>query len=339
MHEKVMRVERLTAYLADAVSAGSAVRQDAVRASQLCKLDLVSQVVGEFPKLQGVMGRIYAAAAGESEAVSIAIEEHYRPTSSGAALADTLAGAILGIADKMDTICGCFTIGLLPTGGSDPYALRRQGIGLIQTILHKDFSFSLRHLIDEGLRYFSGAGDERKEAVAEQVYVFLRNRMAQMLADEGYAKDLVSAVVSVSADDVPNVWKRVRALSTLKSEADFEPLAIAFKRVVNIIRQAKEKAHHPVVEGVAEELFEDACEAELFAAYRKVDRTVAENLKNGRFDQALHHIASLRSPVDAFFDGVMVLTEDAARRRNRLALLNRIAGLFETVADFSKIST
>jgi len=339
MHEKVKRVEQLSGYLSDAVSAGPGVRQDAVRAAQLCKLDLVSQVVGEFPKLQGVMGRIYAAAAGETEAAAIAVEEHYRPTSSGASLPDTLAGAILGIADKMDTICGCFSIGLVPTGGSDPYALRRQGIGMIQTILHKKFSFSLRHLIDKGVRCFTGGGDDHRETVAEEVYRFLRNRMVQLLTDEGYAKDLVSAVVSVSADDVPNVWRRAQALSLLKAEAGFEPLAIAFKRVVNIIRQAKEKSQHSVDEAVTEELFEDACEADLFAAYRAVDQIVAENLKNGRFDQALHHISSLRGTVDAFFDGVMVLTEDRARRRNRLALLNRIAGLFETVADFSKIST
>ncbi len=339
MHEKVMRVERLTTYLADAAAVDAAVKQDAVRASRLCKHDLVSQVVVEFPKLQGVMGRIYAAAAGEPEGVAAAIEEHYRPVYSGAALPDTLAGAILGIADKMDTICGCFHIGLLPTGGSDPYALRRQGIGLVQTILNKAFDFSLRRLIDEGVRHFSDAWNQEEERVGRQVYDFLRNRMAQLLTDDGYAKDLVSAVVSVSVDHVPNVWKRARALSALKSAPDFEPLAIAFKRVVNIIRQAKEKAQDTVDEDVAEELFEEACEAELYASYRSVAQTVAESLKSGRFDEALHHIASLRSTVDAFFDGVMVLTEDRARRGNRLALLNRIAGLFETVADFSKIST
>jgi len=339
MHEKVKRVEKLTAYLADALSLGTAIKQYAVKASRLSKLDLVSQVVGEFPKLQGVMGRVYAAAAGEPEAVATAVEEHYRPTHSGGALPDTVVGALLGIADKMDSICGCFSIGLVPTGASDPYALRRQGIGLIQTILDKDFTFSLQYLIDESLTHFNEATDQTKATIAESVTVFLRNRMTQLLVDEGYSKDIVAAVASVSADHVPDVWNRVRALAKLKTEPDFEPLAVAFKRVVNIIRQAEQKSQVSVGYDVDDRLFEDGCETALLSAYQAVYQKVTENLKNGFFDQALYDIASLRGSVDAFFDGVMVLTENNVLRRNRLALLKRIAGLFETFADFSKIST
>ena len=163
--------------------------------------------------------------------------------------------------------------------------------------------------------------------------------MAQLLVDEGYPKDLVAAVASVSVDHVPNVWNRVGALAKLKSEPDFEPLAMAFKRVVNIIRQAEQKSQDSVGHDVDDRLFEDECETTLFSVYQAVYQKVTENLKNGFFDQALHDIASLRGSVDAFFDGVMVLTENNELRRNRLALLKRIAGLFEAFADFSKIST
>jgi len=163
--------------------------------------------------------------------------------------------------------------------------------------------------------------------------------MTQLLVDEGYPKDLVAAVASVSTDHVPDVWNRVRALEKLKSEPDFEPFAAAFKRVVNIIRQAEQKSRDSLENEVDPLLFEDGSETGLFSAYQAVHRKVTENLKEGLFDQALHDIASLRGSVDAFFDGVMVLTENNALRRNRLSLLKRIAGLFETFADFSKIST
>jgi glycyl-tRNA synthetase beta chain len=163
--------------------------------------------------------------------------------------------------------------------------------------------------------------------------------MTQLLVDEGYPKDLVAAVASVSADHVPNVWNRVRALEKLKSEPDFEPFAAAFKRVVNIIRQAEQKSREPVGNAVDDRLFEDDCESALLSAYQAVYQKVNANLKDGFFDQALRDIASLRSSVDTFFDGVMVLTENNELRRNRLGLLKCIAGLFETFADFSKIST
>ena len=339
MHEKVVRIETLSAYLTDALAFGSDLKKYTLRAARLCKTDLVTQVVGEFPKLQGVMGKIYAAATGESDGVASAIEEHYRPIYSGGPLPETLAGAVLGIADKIDSICGCFSIGLLPTGASDPYALRRQGIGIVQIILDKGFSFSLRRLIEQSADLFKEKSAQKIDDVVENVYGFLRNRIAQLLADEGFQKDLISAVVSVSADNVPSVWNRVRALATLKTEPDFEPLAVAFKRVANIIKQARQTGTENVTGEVDERLFQDDCESALLGAYRNVQQKVKENLQDGHFDQALLDIASLRNFVDTFFDGVMVLTEDDLLRKNRLALLDRIARLFETFADFSKIST
>lgn len=159
--------------------------------------------------------------------------------------------------------------------------------------------------------------------------------MAYLLAEDGYSKDAIAAVVDVSVDHVPDVWKRVRALETLKSEPDFEPLAVAFKRVVNIIK----KAARFQAGDINENLFQHESESVLYEAFKVVKKKVADDLEKGLFDRALHDIASLRNPVDAFFEGVMVMAEDADLRQNRLNLLSHVSGLFEVFADFSKIST
>jgi glycyl-tRNA synthetase beta chain len=292
-------------------------------------------VVGEFPKLQGIMGRIYAEHAGERKTVGAAVEEHYLPTYSGGSLPRTDAGAILGIADKVDSICGCFSAGLIPTGASDPYALRRQGIGIVQIMLKKGFSFSIRDLVAESMSLFAMSDSEERDENVGKVYAFLRNRMAHILAEEGFSKDVISAVTSVSVDHVPGVWEKVKALEKLKSEPDFEPLAIAFKRVVNIIK----KADNMEKVDVDESLFEDECEGDLYASFREVRNQALADFSGGSIDAALIRVSSLRDPVDSFFDGVMVMADDDRLRNNRLALLGEIAGLFGVFADFSKIST
>jgi glycyl-tRNA synthetase beta chain len=338
VYEKSERVAKLAEILAASVDpALSPEAKDAdikklvTRAAMLSKADLVSQVVGEFPKLQGVMGRIYAAASGEPPAVATAVEEHYRPLYSGGPLPETLVGAILSIADKTDTICGCFSIGLIPTGASDPYALRRQGIGVLQIMHNKRFSFSLSELIEESLKSFK---PKNPMEVKDQVFTFLQNRMTNIFVDHGYSKDTVAAVLSVSSDIIPDTWNRVDALEKLKAEPDFEPLAVAFKRVVNIIKKAGDYQKGDV----DQKLFEHESEPALLAAYESVKNRVEEDLAKGLYNQALVKIASLRDTVDAFFEGVMVMTDDADIRRNRLSLLGRIADLFGKFADFSKLS-
>ena len=333
VYDKVMRVQKLAEYLAGVANFDSDFKQKALRAAYLCKADLVSQVVIEFPKLQGVMGSVYAAAAGEPDMVSSAIEEYYRPTYSGGKLPETEIGAILAIADKIDSICGCFTTGLIPTGASDPYALRRQGIGIVQIMLDKDFFFSLSKLIEKSVTLLSERNADEVKGISDRVYLFLQNRIAYLLSEKGFSKEVIAAIISVSADHVPNIWNRARALEKLKAKPDFEPLAIAFKRVVNIIKQAA-----PVhVVDIDESLFQHECESNLYAAYRKVKEEVSDNLDNGFFERALLDIASLRDPIDAFFDGVMVMAEDEAVRGNRLSQLQSIADLFAVFADFSKI--
>ncbi len=340
VYDKVQRVRRISDYLARQAAAGAGVDEatlaaHADRASWLSKSDLVSQMVGEFPKLQGVMGRIYAEKAGEPTEVAAAIEEHYRPTYSGGPLPETLTGAVCSIADKIDSICGFFSVGLVPTGGADPYALRRQGIGLVQIMRDRDFSFSIADLIRRALAGFAIVDDAARERVAGQVATFLQRRMAHLLAEEGFSRDVIAAVLAVSADDVPNVWQRVAVLERLKAAPDFEPLAVSFKRVVNIIRKSGQEQ----AGDVDEHLFQDAAESGLYSAFRQIDRQVSSQLDQGAFQEALGAIASLKERVDAFFDAVMVMAEDGALRTNRLALLGKIAGLFARFADFSKIST
>jgi len=329
MHTKVQRVEALGAHLS--ASEPLEIQSQVQRAAQLCKADLVSQVVGEFPKLQGIMGRVYAAVAGEPGDVPTAIEEHYRPVYSGGALPQTLAGAILAIADKLDTICGCFSVDLVPTGASDPYALRRQGIGIVQIILAHKMSFSLKAAIDASLHAFKPAQPAR---VADSVYLFIQNRIARILAEEGLDKDVVAAVVSVSIDNIPDVWQRTAALQALKRAPDFEPLAAAFKRVVNILRKAPDN----VAASPDRALFIESSEAVLFDAYKKVKDQVGQKMAGGDLEAALRVIAGLRAPVDQFFNDVMVMTDDQSLRNNRLALLQAIAALFDRLADFSKIA-
>ena len=342
MYEKTIRVKKIAEYLADKISHDSDLNQHlpdlkehAGKAALMCKADLVSQVVVEFPKLQGVMGRIYAMNAGEPDDVAYAIEEHYRPSYSGGPLPETLTGSILSIADKIDSICGCFVAGLIPTGASDPYALRRQGIGIIQIMLNKNFSVPIVEMIERSMNLFGQKSDQEFKKNVLDVYSFLKNRIAHLLAEEGFSKDIISAVISVSADHIPDIRNKTKALEKLKAKPDFEPLSIAFKRVVNIIK----KAELPKSKDVDENLFQDKCETALYEAYKEVKNKVFDDLDKGLFDQALYDIASLRNVVDDLFDGVMVMADDMNLRENRLALLINIADMFGIFADFSKIST
>jgi glycyl-tRNA synthetase beta chain len=193
------------------------------------------------------------------------------------------------------------------------------------------FSFSLRELIVHCMAQFGGENDD----VVENVLRFLQNRIAHLLAEDGSAKDTIAAVLSVQSDHIPQIWRRVEALENLKAKPDFEPLAVAFKRVVNILK----KAHDFKTEDVDRKLFQHESESALLAAYETVKEKVEDHLNEDRFDQALVEIASLREAADAFFDAVMVMADDPAVRRNRLALLGHIANLFGGFADFSKLST
>lgn len=333
VYNKTVRIENLVRYLAQESSYEDkdVLKSNVKRAAQICKADLVSQVVIEFTKLQGVIGRAYALKSGEKEDVAFAIEQHYRPVHSGGRLPENPTACLLAIADKLDTICGCFSVDLIPTGGADPYALRRQGIGIIQIMLEENLVFSFSAMIDKGLEAF--IDDAGKKKLSVKIIGFLKNRMKNILTDTGLSKGAVNSALWASFDNLPDVVLRARALDSLKKQPDFEPLSITFKRVENILKKANAKAGLPV----DETLFEDPSEKELFSAVTEVRQVVEGLIQEGNYDKALSNIATLRPRVDTFFDDVMVMAEDMKLRRNRMALLSSVSGLFKNIANFSMI--
>lgn len=332
--EKIERIGALAKRIAAGLPETPDLARTVARAAHLCKADLVTQMVGEFPKLQGIMGRVYAQRQGEDPRVCAVVEEHYRPVHSGAPLPETVAGAIVSVADKIDTICGCFSVGLLPSGTADPYALRRQGIGAIQIFKAYDLMLPLSGLIRDNLELLRSKATEDLDRTADQVVAFLQNRLANLLVEEGYAKDTVAAVLGASVDVIPDVWLKVAALEKLKTEPYFEPLAVAFKRVVNIIKKAEDVGSSEIRPG----LFEDPAEENLMEALAAVRHRVLGDMQARQFSSALANIVTLKAPVDAFFEKVLVIADDPGVRRNRLALLGQIADLFNRFADFSKLA-
>ncbi len=334
VYEKTQRIEVLVDYLGDASDYAdtAALKTNLSRAARICKADLVSQVVIEFTKLQGFIGRAYAIKAGEAPDVADAIEQHYRPVQSGGQLPENPTAVLLAIADKLDTICGCFSVGLIPTGGADPYALRRLGIGIIQIIQAENLSFSVTSLIEKGLEGFVSDTAKRKGLI-DQVKTFLQNRMVNIMTDQGFSKEAVHSALAASFDNIPDVHLRVKALDNLRKEPDFEPLAITFKRVENILKKAGDIKAQPVDMA----LFEHAAENNLFEACTKVTATVQFLIGKGEYNDALKEIATLRPMVDSLFDDVMIFADNEAIKNNRIALLASVSGLFKNIADFSII--
>ena len=305
-------------------------KSQTARAAWLCKADLISAMVGEFPEVQGIMGREYALLEGEDTEVANAIAEHYLPVQAGGELPVSDCGAFISIADKMDTICGCFGVGLIPTGAADPYALRRATIGIISIILDKGYRLSLPALINQTLELLMPKLTRPLGQVAADVLEFFRGRFVNLLGND-YASDAVDAAVAAVFEDLVDVKARIAALDAFKSHPDFEPLAVAFKRIGNIIKNGNDALVDPA-------LFLDEAEGALYQAFHSVKVMVDANIAKGAWVDALTGIASLRGPVDTFFDKVMVMAEDQEVRANRLALLTAIARKFGQFADFSRIA-
>ncbi len=328
-YEKVMRFRQIALKLAERLVPDKKEKID--RCAILCKADLESQMVNEFDELQGVMGREYALLQGEDKEVAEGIYEHYLPRFSGDRLPETDTGAIVGIADRIDTIVGCFGIGLIPTGSEDPYGMRRDSLGIIQVILHKGYRLSLSELVNDAARLLEDRMERPAEDVKREVLDFFRQRLYHLWVSEGYRYDLVEAVIEAGFDDIVDAKKRLDALSRLAEEPEFEPLMTTFKRVVNII--PKDFTYTDVDES----LFEKDVERELYQAVKGVEDRVNALIEEGSYEEALRLLASLKEKVDAFFDNVLVMEKDEKKRRNRLSLLNRIARLFGKIADLKKV--
>ena len=329
-YEKMQRFRAITESLADTLDV--TVKAEASRAAYLCKADLVTGMVGEFPNLQGIMGREYAELSGDGDMVATAIYEHYLPTSAGGKLPATNSGAFLSISDRIDTICGCIGIGQIPTGTTDPFALRRHTIAIINIVIDKNYKLSLSKLVDKALELLSGKITRPVGDVKKDVMEYIKVRLQNILTSEGYPIDVADAVLSANFDDIVKSVKIVKALSELKKRPDFEPLAIGFKRAVNITKGT-------VRTTVDTSLFQHQAEKELYEASNKVKEKVSELAQKEDFDRALLEVAVIKGAVDAFFDGVLVMDKDEKIKNNRLALLWGVSDIFSGFADFSKITT
>lgn len=301
------------------------------RAATLAKCDLETGMVYEFPELQGVMGREYALLEGEDPRVATAIYEHYLPIQAGGELPSDDVGAFISLADKIDTICGCFSVGLIPTGTADPYALRRSAIGILAIIMDRGYTISIPDLVAKSVQLLETKRQRAADEISDDVVEFIRLRLVNLLSAQSYPVDVIDAVLSTSFVEPIDAVERIKALSSLKKMDDFEPLAVAFKRVGNIIKGGLEQPVDPT-------LLSEECEKELFAKLQEVQGRVEEYISERNYTQALETIARLRQPVDTFFDGVMVMVEDESVKNNRLALLTGVAGLFRGIADFRRIA-
>ena len=330
IRDKVERIVALSDYLADALYPDA--KATAVRAARLCKADLVTNMVGEFPELQGTMGRYYAESDGEPAEVGVAIEEHYQPRGASDDVPPSPAGAIVSMADKLDSIAGCFSVGLEPTGAADPYGLRRAALGVIRTVLTHERVFSLERAIRTAVAGVAAAAGPQADGdeVVAKIERFFKARLKAMLGDE-ISGDIIDAVVSTGIDDLVSVVERIRVLSSMRSGADFEPLAVAFKRVANILKMGTPDA------AVDPGRFEEDAERELWSSYASCRELVAAKLEARDYRSATETLITLKAPVDQFFDDVLVMAEDEGVRTNRLGMLRDLRSLFNTVADISRI--
>jgi glycyl-tRNA synthetase beta chain len=328
--EKVERFTNLAVKLAHSFAPDKI--EDVERASLLCKCDLETGIVYEFPELQGIIGSYYARKDGETDEIATAIREHYLPAFAGDRLPEGIIGSLVSVADRMDTIVGCFSVGLIPTGAADPYGLRRNALGIIQILMNLEKSLDIRHFVKNSLELLANKCTRNADEVVEDVLEFIRARFVNFHTSRGFPLDVVEAAVRARFDDVVDARRRVEALNEWKNRADFDAIMIGFKRVVNILKDM------PPTE-MSESLFTQEEEKRLFLVFQDVTRRAEPLIQAGEYAKALEIIAELKSPIDALFDHVMVMVEDETLRNNRLGLLRKIAGLFGRIADFSFIGS
>jgi len=328
MYEKTERLVQLAGKLAQVLAPDH--RLAAERAALLAKADLLTAMVGEFPSLQGVMGKDYALLDGEEPSVAAAIREHYLPVRAGGTLPKEIPGALVGMADRLDTIAGCFGIGQLPSGTADPFGLRRLALGLLHIIEDRSFILSLSIFVEEALHLHGEKFSEDSATVKAQIIDFIKGRFVNDMISRGISREAIEAVTSVSFDDVVDCRARIEALAAMKEQPTFAILAAAFKRVMNIIKDSRGGT-------VYDNMLQEPAEKKLFETFQMVQKEAEPLILAKEYGEALKVILRMKEPVDTFFDQVMVMVDDPQLRANRLNLLGAIAQLFLKVGDFSKM--
>jgi len=327
--DKKTRLEKTSKYIAKCFN--NINENDLIRAAALCKADLVTQMVFEFAELQGTMGKYYALISGEKNEVATAIEEHYMPTTRDGELPGSLLGSLLSIIEKIDNICSCFYSNLIPSGSSDPYALRRQAIGIIRIIIQSKIDLNIRELINNWTKNSDlGFPDDKKNNLLNQVLGFFRERFRNLLLEE-YDFDVIDAALSVNSENILDSLKIVQTITSYKQKQDFESVTTAFKRVVNITKNSD-------TGNIDKSLLVENAERQLHDKFFKTKDLIQKDLENGNYEQLFTKLISLRVPIDNFFDSVMVMDKNPQLKKNRLSLLNEIKSLFFEIADFSKLN-
>jgi glycyl-tRNA synthetase beta chain len=342
-HDKVERMRALARWLAEQwFSAG--IHQASVaaadRAAELSKCDLATEMVREFTELQGIVGGLYAKAQGEPEEVVWAVYDHYRPASPDDAIPRNLTGCAVALADKLDALVGCFAAGLVPSGSSDPFALRRAALGVVRILFERKLPLSLSAAVAAAAGAMGSHTPKMSvsQEVQKQVLEFIVDRARFILRERaGFAYDEVNAALVAGADDLVDAVKRLEAVKAIRRTKNFEPLAVSFKRIRKILEKAG-PALAWRLPAVRPELFVEDAEKRLHAAARRAAEQAGEHKRAARYREALQVIAELRPAVDQFFDDVMVMAEEEAVRRNRLTLLAELLAEFSTIADFSEIT-
>lgn len=334
MSDKVRRVRDITGWLTENLGWEADRRKDADRAALLAKADLVTSMVYEFPELQGVMGTEYAIRSGEKPEVAQAIREHYQPRYSGDDLPQSDLGFAVSTADKLDTLVGCFAVGIQPTGSQDPYALRRQALGICHMLLDKGVELPLDSMVGYAYDRYLGMPEVKlklaREEVVKEVLEFIRLRLRNLLLEKGIGYDVADAALAAGSSVVPDLFRRAEAISSFKERSEFSDLITAYTRANNLSRYAETEDINPAA-------FSEAVESSLLEALLQAEESVPRLLAERQVEEAMLSFAQLREPIGEFFDGVMVMAEDPAVKGNRLALLKRITLVGQRIADFSKI--
>ena len=328
LYDKAMRLTRLAAHIAAEIGGD---RERAIRAAELCKCDLMTEMVGEFPDLQGIIGRYYALHDGEDPDVAVAVDQHYRPRFAGDALPENPTARALALADRLDTLLGIFAIGQIPTGDKDPYALRRAALGVLRILIEEGLDLDLAELLTAAATGFPAAVEA--EAARDKVLDFILDRLRAYYADRAIRPEVLDAVMALRPTRPVDIDRRVHAVTAFRQLPEAESLAAANKRIGNILKKVEGR----LPEDVDPARFTDEAEKALHAAFTALESEVRQAIDAGDYTAALEKLATLREPVDRFFDEVMVMAEDERLRENRIALLNRLHRLFLEVADISRL--
>lgn len=328
VYDKSLRIEKLSSDIIDLLKLNSD-KEDTIRAAKLCKADLVTGMVFEFTELQGIMGREYAKVSGENEAVSEAIFEHYLPRFAGDMLPKTNAGIVLSIADKLDSICGFFAIGIQPTGSQDPYALRRQALGILNILMDSKIDVNLEKLVELGLENYSNL-EFNKDEVTNDIMEFFKERIKNLFRDLGIRYDVIDAVLSSKLNDISDMHLRAVELNNWLDKDELVEMLTAFNRVSTLAQKSES-------DKVNKDLLKEEAEINLYKAFTNTKEKVNELLNDKKYSEALDAFASLRPSIDAMFDSVIIMDKDEVIKNNRLCLLKQIYDTMLSICDLSKI--